>query len=66
MNLTVTGPYQYNGKDQLPSADLKFKVQAPSASFEGRIISTAKTPQLSRRELRRREGARAALDQGHQ
>jgi hypothetical protein len=42
MNLTVTGPYQSNGKDQLPSADLKFKVQAPSQSFEGRIISTGK------------------------
>jgi hypothetical protein len=42
VNVTVTGPYRSNGKGQLPSADLAFKVEGGAQNFEGKLISTGK------------------------
>jgi hypothetical protein len=41
MNVSLAGPYQSNGKDKLPSADLALKVEgATPKTIEGRLIST--------------------------
>jgi hypothetical protein len=41
MNVSLAGPYQSNGKDKLPSADLALKVEgAAPKTIEGRLIST--------------------------
>jgi hypothetical protein len=41
VNVSLAGPYQSNGKDKLPSADLALKVEgAAPKTIEGRLIST--------------------------
>jgi hypothetical protein len=41
VNVSLAGPYQSNGKDKLPSADLALKVEgAAPKTLEGRLIST--------------------------
>lgn len=43
MKLSLSGPYQSNGKNQLPNADMALKVEgAFPRPIEGRIISTGK------------------------
>jgi hypothetical protein len=43
VNMSLAGPYQSNGKDEIPSADLALKLEgvAPK-TIEGRLISTGK------------------------
>jgi hypothetical protein len=43
VNVSLAGPYQSNGKDEIPSADLALKLEgvAPK-TIEGRLISTGK------------------------
>jgi hypothetical protein len=41
VNVSLAGPYESNGKDKLPSADLALKVEgAGPKTIEGRLIST--------------------------
>ena len=43
MNVSLAGPYQSNGKGEIPSADLALKVEgAAPKTIEGRITSTGK------------------------
>ena len=43
MSLKLAGPYQSNGKDQLPSADLAVQIMgATPSAINGRVISTGK------------------------
>ena len=43
MSLKLAGPYQSNGKDQLPSADLAVQIMgAAPGTINGRLISTGK------------------------
>jgi hypothetical protein len=43
VNVSLAGPYQSNGKDQIPSADLALKLEGVGPkTIEGRLISTGK------------------------
>jgi hypothetical protein len=43
LNVTLNGPYQSNGKGEIPSADLALKIEgAAPKTLEGRLISTGK------------------------
>jgi hypothetical protein len=43
VNMSLAGPYQSNGKDEIPSADLALKLEGVGPkTIEGRLISTGK------------------------
>jgi hypothetical protein len=43
VNVSLAGPYQSNGKDEIPSADLALKLEGVGPkTIEGRLISTGK------------------------